>query len=80
MLVYGELEVYKYNDNHNNTILILILSLGKLPHSCDSTAQIIEIVNRDNDANSNSNSINYRSENELRISYSLAIVRFILFC
>ena len=59
-------------------ILIIILE-GKLPHSCDSTAQLAEIVNRDNDSNSNSHSnTNYcRSENELRVAYSLVIVRSI---
>ena len=62
----------------NNTNIIWALEIislwrsrGKLPHSCDSTAQLVEISNRD----CNSNNNNYRSENELRIAYSLTVVR-----
>ena len=69
------------SSNSNTSIIwaLEIVSLwrvrGKLPHSCDSTAQLTEIVNRDTNSYKDSNI--YRSENELRVSYSLAVVRAI---
>ncbi len=39
---------------------------GRLPHACESSAQLVEIIIKDN---------NSRSENELKMLYSIAILR-----
>lgn len=48
---------------------------GKLPHSVESTAQLLEIGINDHPSGKVSYGTSIRSENELRMQYSLAIVR-----
>mmetsp|Transcript_11526 Transcript_11526/g.11166 ORF Transcript_11526/g.11166 Transcript_11526/m.11166 type:complete len:578 (+) Transcript_11526:116-1849(+) len=48
---------------------------GKLPHSVESTAQLLEIGINDHPNGKVSYGSSIRSENELRMQYSLAIVR-----